>query len=263
MKISHKTPALVVHARVVAGLIMRDFANRTGYTSVGLAGRVLRPVFQLYFSFGIYLLLRGRLPLVGNDPYVFWAVTLLPYIVVIYPSFKVMAAISSNAALLSFPIVTPFDLILARSIVQLLCSFWVVALFFSSLFLFGVKIMPVRIEDALMATLAGIYLSFGLGWFSAVMNKMLNFWSIIKVILQTFMYFTSGVFFLPESMPQKVQNVIVYNPLLHVVAWLRAAYYEGFGYGLLDRTYLVCFATALLFLGMFLERASRGWLMRR
>lgn len=263
MRRSHKTPPLVVHTRVIGGLIMRDLATLSGYTSFGLAGRILRPLLQLYIMFTIYIVVRGRVPLVGNDPYVFWGITMLPYIVVIIPSMRMLSAISGNTSLLHFPIVTAFDLILARSIVQTLASFWVVAIYFSSLYLFGIKIVPVRIEDAMMATLAAIYLSFALGWFSAVMAQMVSFWAIVKVCLQIVMYISSGVFFLPESLPQKVQAFIVWNPLMHVVAWFREAYYEEFGYGLLDRTYLLGFCTVLLFVGLLLERATRGWLLQK
>ena len=43
---------------------------------------------------------------------------------------------------------------------------------------------------------------------------------------------------------------------------LRSAYYEGYGYGLLDRWYLICSSTIMLFITLLIERGARGRLLR-
>jgi hypothetical protein len=49
-----------------------------------------------------------------------------------------------------------------------------------------------------------------------------------------------------------------YVPPLQVVEWMRSAYYEDFGAGVLDKTYLIAFSVVTLFAGLALERLVRG-----
>jgi capsular polysaccharide transport system permease protein len=68
----------------------------------------------------------------------------------------------------------------------------------------------------------------------------------------------SGIVFVPDALPEKARYWLSFNPALQGVEWMRSAYYEGFGAGVLDKTYMLCFAASALFLGMLLERLMRG-----
>ena len=48
---------------------------------------------------------------------------------------------------------------------------------------------------------------------------------------------------------------------MQLVEWMRAAYYEGYGSAVLDRSYAIGFALVTIFLGLALERAMRGYVL--
>jgi capsular polysaccharide transport system permease protein len=168
-----------------------------------------------------------------------------------------------NQPLLHFPVVKSFDVILARGIVEIVTAFWVTAIFCAILFIFGVDVMPIYPQEALLAIFATIYLGFSIGFLGAVFFKVFRPWIVVVIILMIGMYAGSGALFLPSALPQWVQDYLWWNPLLHSVEWLRTAYYDGYGSHLLSRGYLLSFATFNLFLGIAAERAIRGFVLQK
>ena len=57
-------------------------------------------------------------------------------------------------------------------------------------------------------------------------------------------------------------DIIWFNPMLHAIEWLRSAYYESYGADMLNRGYLLGYASLTLFLGLILERGVRGKLQQ-
>jgi capsular polysaccharide transport system permease protein len=209
----------------------------------------------------IYLVIRRAIP-VGTSAPVFLGTGILPYILCLYPARMIMMSLLQNQPLLYFPIVKSFDVILARGILEIVTAFWVTVIFCGVLFLFGVDIMPVHPEEALLAIFATIYLSFAIGFLSAVLYKMVKAWMVVLILVLIVMYFTSGALVMPSTMPDWAQYWLWFNPLLHSVEWLRSAYYDGYSYGMLSRGYLIGSATVLLFLGFLAERAFRGIILQ-
>jgi capsular polysaccharide transport system permease protein len=246
--------------RVISALILRDMRTRFGHTFFGYVIMVLWPLSHLLLLMSIYLLTREMVP-IGTSAPVFLGTGILPYILCLYPARMITVSILQNQPLLYFPIVKSFDVVVARSILEIVSAFWVVVLFCLILFVFDVEIFPVYPEEALLAIAATIYFSFSIGFLSAVIYKLFRAWLIVLIIALIGMYFTSGALFMPSALPQSTQYWMSWNPLLHCVEWLRAAYYDGYNYGLLSRQYLIGFSTALLCLGMVLERALRGYLL--
>ena len=72
----------------------------------------------------------------------------------------------------------------------------------------------------------------------------------------------SGVLFVPDALPEIARVPLSYNPVLHVVEWMRSAYYEGYGANILSRTYVLTWGATMLFLGLVLERLVRGRLLQ-
>jgi capsular polysaccharide transport system permease protein len=219
------------------------------------------PLTHLLILMSVYLLAR-RLTPIGTSAAVFLGTGILPYILCLYPARMIMLSLHQNAPLLYFPIVKSFDVIVARGILETITAFWVVVIFCSILFLFGVDVMPVHPEQAFMAVFATIYLAFAIGFFSAVIYKVFKAWVAVQIGLLILMYLTSGALFVPSALSASIQNALWFNPLLHSVEWLRSAYYDGYGYGLLSRDYLLGFATVVLALGFLAERSIRGVLLQ-
>jgi capsular polysaccharide transport system permease protein len=59
-------------------------------------------------------------------------------------------------------------------------------------------------------------------------------------------------------MPETIRDYLDYNPLLHLVEWLRSAYYSSYDEALVDKTLVLGVAASLLALGLAGERFLRG-----
>jgi capsular polysaccharide transport system permease protein len=252
---------LVIQARVIWAIVLRDLRTRFGRT--GSILWVAWPLGHLAIIMTVGLVVHKALPALGADPAVFVGTGLLPYILFLHPGREIMLSLMMNKPLLSLPAVTTTDIILARCILQIIVGFWVACLFLLCLYIFDIDVVPHRIEDAILAILSTVYLGLAIGWVGAVMYAIIRLWLIVQIGLLIGMYVTSGIFFIPTSLPEQIRNILWYNPLIHSVEWLRSAYYDGYGYGMLSRTYLLVSATLILFVGLLLERGIRGRLLER
>jgi len=252
--------ALAVQGRVIGALLLRDMRTRFGRTFMGYVIIVAWPLSHLLLLMGVYLLTRRVAPL-GTSVPVFLATGVLPYILCLYPGRMTMLCLVQNQPLLHFPIVKTTDVILARGILEILTACWVTVIFALLLYLTGVEIWPIHYQKAIFAIIATMYLGFGIGFFGAIMYKLVRAWLAIQIGLLITMYITSGVFFIPTSLHEDIQFYLWFNPLLHSVEWLRSAYYDGYGYGMLNQEYLIGFATILIFIGMLIDRFIRGRLL--
>lgn len=252
--------AIAIQTRVVGALVLRDLRTRFGRTIFGSMIVVAWPLAHLCILMAAYLVARNVVPM-GTDSAVFVGTGVLPYILCFYPGRMIMFAVLQNKSLLGLPVVKTPDIILARCIVEVIAAFWVTGIFSVALYLFGVDVIPHRIDDAMLAILATVYLGFAIGWLGAVMFAVVRAWLAVQIGWLIGMYLTCGVFFIPTNLPEKFRNILWYNPLLHAVEWLRSAYYDGYGYGMLSKSYLLGSATLILFIGLLVERAIRGRLL--
>jgi capsular polysaccharide transport system permease protein len=248
--------ALVVQARVVGALILRDMRTRFGRTFFGYVISVLWPLTHLLVVMSVYLVIRRMMPF-GTSPAVFLGTGILPYILCLYPARMITMSLVQNQPLLYFPVVKSFDVILARGILEVVTSFWVIAIFCFILYVFGVEVMPIYPEQALLAIFATIYLGFSIGFLGAVFYKVIKAWIVVVIVTLIIMYVTSGAFLYPAALSPKIQYYMSWNPLFHSVEWLRSAYYDGYGNDILDRGYLIGFASLNLFAGLVAERVIR------
>jgi capsular polysaccharide transport system permease protein len=253
--------ALATQARVIGALMLRDMRTRFGRSFFGYVIIVMWPLTHLLVLMTIYTLVRRLVP-IGTSAPVFFGTGILPYILCLYPARMIMLSLVQNKPLLYFPVVKSFDVIVARGMLEVITAFWVIAIFCFILLIFGVDIMPIYPEEALLAIFSTIYLAFSMGFISAVLYGIMRAWVAIQIAILILMYFTSGALFMPSTLPESVQTLLWFNPLLHSVEWLRSAYYDGYGYTLLSRGYLVGFSTALLFIGLLAERMVRGYFLQ-
>jgi capsular polysaccharide transport system permease protein len=249
--------ALQIQLRVIGAIVLRDMRTRFGRTYLGYVVAVLWPLSHLLTLMIAYAVTRKIAP-VGTDTNTFFATGVLPYILCLYPARFIMLSVEHNRPLLSFPIVKSIDLIIGRVVVEVMTAFYVLILFLAILSICDVDIVPLNIEEAVMAVLAAIYLSIGIGIFSAVMFALTRAWLVVFVCFVIVIYTSSGAIFMPSNLPSYVVDILWFNPLLHCVEWLRSAYYESYADDMLSRSYLLQYATLAIVLGLAAERAFRG-----
>jgi capsular polysaccharide transport system permease protein len=246
---------LRIQARVISALILRDV--KTGSEAVGeLHHRDrLAAVPHCYHHGDLHL--PGTTCAVGDSAPLYFATGILPFIVFNYPSRLMMQAISTNAPLLAFPVVTALDLILARAISEIITSFAVVIVFAAILYGFDVQIWPREPTTAVAALCAVVFLAITMGIVNSVIQTFFKFWFVAYILLLICLYMVSGILFMTETVPEEIRWWLVWNPLLHGIDWFRSAYYEGYSNLTLDRGYLLIFGLFALAIGLVAERFTR------
>ncbi|OYU46886.1 MAG: hypothetical protein CFE31_19370 [Rhizobiales bacterium PAR1] len=253
--------ALTVQARVIGAIMLRDMRTRFGRTHIGYIIAVIWPLAHAGFIL-LGFTLANRVAPIGGDPVIFVSTGIVPYIMCFYPSRMMTFSIEHNKALLLFPIVRVYDIILARAILEFLTASLVFVIFSTIVALaFNVDIRPISYVDALFGVLASVYFGVCMGFVSTLLMSLAKIWNALQIIIMLFMYMSAGVLFSPSLVSADVQEWLWYNPLLHCVEWLRSAYFEGYANDFLSKPYVLGVSTLLLFIGLAGERFIRGKIM--
>jgi capsular polysaccharide transport system permease protein len=122
----------------------------------------------------------------------------------------------------------------------------------------GIDFVPRDVVQAGFAFAAAILLGAGMGMINAILAMAFPPWFTGYILLIIILYAASGVIFVPDALPEVARYYLSFNPVLHLVEWMRSAYYPAYGALVLDKTYLLAWALCLTFGGLALERLIRG-----
>ena len=168
----------------------------------------------------------------------------------------------SKPAAFAFPPVQPFDIIIARSILETVNAFWVVFCS-ASFFLFLTSISSRTTIRSHLRNLGDDLSRFAIAFISAIIFKLFRGFVAIQIGLLILGYTTSGAIVPITFLPHSVRQWLWFNPFVHAVEWLRFAYYGETSAEMLSREYLSGYSTWLLFSGLALERLARPLLLRQ
>ena len=172
-------------------------------------------------------------------------------------SSSLMTTFNANKALLTYPVIKETDTLFARFVLISATYLVIMLLFYSVLVLCGLADLP-RHPDQLLYAFGGIaLLGFGLGTFNAVVMSRWESWQFVEQILNRPLFIISGVFYVPSHLPPKALAVLEWNPVLHLIEWVRTGYYPNYDSMVLSRPYVLGCALTLLLLGLAGERLYR------
>jgi capsular polysaccharide transport system permease protein len=247
--------ALMVQARVIKALILRETKTRFGDHKLGYLWALLEPLLFVTIFVGMYGLM-GRGSISGMPMAQFMLTGVTPFFLFIKTMQQTLNAIDSNRGLLTFPQVTIFDLILARAILEIATMS---AVFFLLILVYEAAGLRIKVQDPLkvMAVL-GLLGMTGLG-FGAVFAMLKPLFPSVRQIVDAVMgrplFLSSGVFFTAEMMPASARELLLYNPILHMIEMLRSAFFVEFTSRYADPAYAIAFAAIVLCLGLLIQRA--------
>lgn len=244
--------------RIIGAVLIQDMRSRFGHSHIGYLIAIAWPLSHIGIITLTYLLRTSIAP-VGDSPTMFVATGVVPYVLCLYPARLLAMAIPQNRQLLNIPVIQPFHLIISRCILETLNAVIVLALFMSVVSLFDVDILPADTAEAAKAIGAAVFLGIGLGFFNVVMYALLGqFFLIFFILLMVGLYVFSGVYMPSTMMPANIREYMAYNPLLHLVEWLRSAYYTSYDSELINKSMILWVGAISLSLGLIGERFLRG-----
>lgn len=248
--------------RSVWALMLRELSSRYGRTPGGYLWALLHPLGVIVMLAYAFSLLQ-KTPTLGTSFLLFKATG---FLIVRY--FTVLGAVSGHAlsysrSLLLYPRVVWFDAVLARFLLNALVLTGVSIVILVGIFIFdGVETF---IDWPLVVLAVG--LTAGMGFSVGVMNCYLfhrfEIWQQIWSILTTPLFLISGVIILYEDMPRAAQEVLWFNPLLHLTGLMRAAFYPVYRPDYISLVYIGLWCLVPLVVGMMLMRLFHRDLLAR
>lgn len=248
--------------RTVFALILREMSTRYGRSPGGYLWAILEPmggILVLAVAFSMLL----RTPSLGNSFLLFYATGFVPFTLYQNISNTVAQALRFSKPLLQYPAVTWADAVLARFILNALTGILVGYIVLSLIMV--VIDTHVLLNIAPILKVIGLTLLFGLavGMLNCVLNGLFTAWSMIWSIATRPLFIASGVLFIYDDLPPVAQNILWYNPLMHITGLMRTGFYSTYSPSYISEVYVICVSLIVLFLGTVLLRRYHRTILTR
>lgn len=241
---------------VMNAVILRDVRSRFFNHGLGFLLVPLWPLAHMLIILVIYTAL-GRTAPYGSSLFIFFATGLVPTLAFMYVSRFMTLSLIMNRNMLAFPVVRPADIMHGRAVLEIVGSCLMVAMMFLVMLVLGDNPYPVDTGAAVAAFATSLAMAVGVGMIVGCVSMVAPFFVTIYVLSTILLYLLSGTLFVAAVLPAPIAYALSWNPLLHCVEWMRIAYMPSYPDQLVDRTYAVGFALAVMFLGFLVERLMR------
>jgi capsular polysaccharide transport system permease protein len=250
---------LRVMIRVVYGLMLREARTRYGTSDLGYLWAVIDPAIQMAVFWLVYTIL-GRIVPVPTSMPVFLVTGILPYFFWRNCTIRGGSAAAANLPLLTYPQVKVFDVVIARVLLDSATIVVVTMIFVLSLrFATGQQFSswvrdPIILAEAVFTL---FFFSLCTAALSSSLARIWHAWPQVFSYLARPLYFTSGIFFTLSQLPSNFRGLALYNPLAHMLEWIRTGAIPGFISTLYSPLYIYSWAFIMLFIALVID-----WVLR-
>ncbi len=254
-------PAILRQARITAALMSRDMLSRYGRNKLGYVWAVLQPLIFVLTLTLIFRVIDRGVPL-GMTVETFLVTGIVPLICFFMNlQARVAGAVKSGKNLLFFREISRPVMLLSATVLEFVTGVIVMLVILGGLVVFG---WEVAIEDPLvvLAALATMsLLGMVIGGLIGVCAQVLPSVQHLSQSLNRIMFFTSGAFFHVGELPAAVRDLLLYNPLMHLVEKVRDGFFVSYRADLVTWSYPLSFVVIGLALLLVCERASRRYMV--
>ncbi|GHG97884.1 ABC transporter permease [Pseudodonghicola xiamenensis] len=237
--------------RTTLALMLREMSTTYGRTPGGYAWAILEPLGAiLVLSLGFSLVIRT--PQLGTSFILFYATGYMPFSLYQSLSNKISKSIAFSKPLLQYPAVSWLDAVLARFLLNALTGVTVACLLLSGILAVLAHQSVLDLTPVIEAMSMAILLGLAVGTLNCVLVGLFPIWEITWSILTRPLFIASGIFFLYEGMPPLAQDILWYNPLLHIIGLMRSGFYPTYPATYVSHLYVLGVSLALLTLGLIL-----------
>jgi len=249
--------ALAIQLRVLFALVMREMTTRYGRSVGGYVWALLEPAGTVALLTVIFAQI-ARQPPLGDSFAMFFATGYLAFHVYMDVSRAVSASVKVNRALLTFPRVTMVDTVIARFVLQLLTSVVLFALVIGAVLAVTGAQTRIDVLYVLLSLMLAALFGLGVGAINCVLFAFSATWERVFGVINRPMFLISGALFVIEDLPRPLQEMLWWNPLVHVTSAMRRGFYPYYEASVMSPAYVVLVSLSLLVLGVLLLRALRG-----
>lgn len=242
--------SLTIQKRVIYALLMREIITRYGRHNIGFLWLFAEPMI---FTLGITAFWTATKGLHGSQlPIVGFAITGYSSILLWRNTANRCAkAVEANGALLFHRNVKVIDLMLARIILEIsgaTISFIILSTIFIAL---GFMAMPADVFIMACGWLLTAWLAAALAFNVGVVSELSEVFDRLWHAFTYLLFGVSGAGFLVDWLPQYMQKIVLYIPMVHGVEMLRHGYYGNLITTYEDPGYLITFNMILTLTGLW------------
>lgn len=216
-------------ARTVLALIMREMSTTYGKSPGGYLWAVVEPVLGISFlTILLSVGLRIRTPSLGVDFAYFFAMGILSFALYLRVSGSVATALGFSKALLYYPAVTFIDAILARFILATITQLMVFYLVMTGIIVMFDTRAVLDLGPIVVGLSMAAALGLGIGCLNGFLFRMFPIWQQIWTIMTFPLFFMSTIIYIYEELPAIGQQVLWFNPLVHVIGMMRRGFFANY-----------------------------------
>jgi capsular polysaccharide transport system permease protein len=217
----------------------------------GYLWALLEPIAALALLTILFSLL-FRSPPLGSSFALFYATGYLPFMLYSEVGVKVGQSIRYSKPLLAYPPVTYIDAMISRFVLNCLTHLVVFILLISGIILLNG--LPVNLNIPAIAQSFGMAmaLAFGIGALNCYLSSTFPIWERTWGIANRPLFLISGVFFVVDDIGSSFRPFLLYNPLVHVTAEMRAGFFPTYDAPFVSPVYVYAISIACCFFGILL-----------
>lgn len=236
--------------RTVGALVLREMSARYGKSPGGYLWAFASPMIMvaaltLAFSF------LQKTPRLGTSFMMYYASGHLVFAIFGQISGPVTGALRFSRPLLRFPTVIWLDAVIARAVLNALTATIVYFMLIYAIAGFSGHGLRLDLPPILTAVALAVAMGFGFGVFTCYLFMELPIVGRLWGFTSRPLFIASGVLFLFEDFPEPVQNVLWWNPLMHITSLARSGVYPKYDPSFVSVPFVAAVALTLSVVGLF------------
>jgi len=240
--------------RTNVAVMLREMGSTYGRSPGGYLWVIAEPIGVIVvLSIAFSLLLRS--PSLGTSFILFYATAYMPFSIYSELAQKTQTSLNYSRALLAYPGVTWLDAIIARFLLNLITGITVSAILFVGILGFVDTQAVLDVWLILSGFGMAACLGLGVGTLNCVLFGLFPVWRQVWGVVTRPLFLASGILYIYEDLPSIAQDILWWNPLVHVTGWTRTGFFSTYHATYVSQTYCYGVGLGLLALGLIFMRA--------
>ena len=244
-------PGWLATPRAILALVLREMVTTYGRSPGGYLWAVIEPAAGVALLTVIFAAAFTAPPLGTNFP-LFYATGILPFLMFTDVSQKLGQTVQFSRALLKYPRVTILDALLARFFLNALTQIVVAVIILGGIFVLFDPHVVIDAPRLALAAVMAIALAGGIGTLNSFLTLAWPLWSTVWSILTRPLFIVSGIFFVFEAVPRPFDDILWFNPLIHVIGTTRDGIYPYYHATYASPAYIFGLSAGCFITGQFL-----------
>lgn len=250
---------LTIQGRVLSALCVRQVSHLSLHSRFGLAAVIIEPLLHVAVMGLVLTYFNHGKPPLGNNLFFYYATGILPFLLFGHITDHSLSQYVDNKNLLHVRLIQRIDFVIASALTLLLVDGAAMFIIFFGFYLFNIG-EPVGNGFAALTGFGAMWLlALGFGLVSAALNSVTLLWQKVWYSAQRLLYIASGIFYIPSQLPDWFRDIVVWNPTLIGIEWIRTGFFPQYDPPWVDKTYMLVFAAIMITVGLILERLLRPY----